>query len=113
MGIVVAGRYAGERAGRRGRATRTGARGLRSHRRCSVLCLLLNLLHEASPCRRARPVVWYLMTPPIVGQGSHRNVRNHALLRKWERASNFDSEEACNQRIRDVKAVKGRFDNFN
>jgi hypothetical protein len=57
-------------------------------------------------------VVWYLMTPPIIGQGSGRNVWNHAPLRKWERAANFDSEEACKQRIRDVRKVKGPSENF-
>jgi hypothetical protein len=52
-------------------------------------------------------VVWYLMQPPVVGQGSGRNVWNHAPLRKWERAATFDSEEVCNQRLRASRTVKG------
>jgi hypothetical protein len=57
-------------------------------------------------------VVWYLRQPPVVGQGSGRNVWNHAPLRKWERAATFDSEEVCNQRLRASRTVKGPFENF-
>ena len=57
-------------------------------------------------------VGWYLMVPPVVGQGSGRNVWNHAPLRKWERAATFDSEEVCNQRLRASRTVKGPFENF-
>jgi hypothetical protein len=57
-------------------------------------------------------VGWYLMIPPVVGQGSGRKVWHHAPLRKWERGATFNSEEVCNQRLRVPRNVKGPFENF-
>ena len=57
-------------------------------------------------------VGWNLMIPPVVGQGSGRNVWRHAPLRKWERAATVNSEEVCNQRLRASRTVKGPFENF-
>jgi hypothetical protein len=56
-------------------------------------------------------VGWYLMIPPEVGYGPPI-IRYKAPLTEWDRASTFDSEEACRERLRESSTIRGPFENY-